>query len=498
MGSPKTWATVCGVVVVSTTVSLVILTSTTVGSSSRFFLKCGLAEGTKQNLDAVWQWREPTPEDSDKYQGHSDTTGPYVPTKFRSVLEEYGAIDLTVDGTFPANPNVDALEAECGWDPVASDFKVPGCIEKKFGFDRASAPTGRPVGPEDVHLVVPTIRDLGFLEEWRSTLEGYDFIFVQDGDPHKLLKIPSWVRYDLYNRRDIERILGDRSWVISSRDSAIRNFGFLVSDRKFIYTLDDDCLPTHDIDALAAHLQNLNTPSTPYFFNTLYDPYAEGADFVRGYPYSLRAGVPTAISHGLWLNAPDYDAPTQLLKVKERNNHLVTSVHTVPHRQYYPMCGMNLAFNRPLIGAAIMHGLMGDGQPWARYDDMLAGWTSKACADHLRVGVKSGMPYIRHDKASNPFTNLRKEFVGLFWQEKLLRFFQALVVDPEARDAEECYLNLAKQIRGEFGTMHPYFDRLAKAMETWVALWREAAAGKLDFTPSRSSKDPTAVAPDGG
>lgn len=38
----------------------------------------------------------------------------------------------------------------------------------------------------------------------------------------------------------------------------------------------------------------------------------EGADFVRGYPFSLREGVPTAISHGLWLNIPDYDAPTQV------------------------------------------------------------------------------------------------------------------------------------------------------------------------------------------
>jgi len=67
-----------------------------------------------------------------------------------------------------------------------------------------------------------------------------------------------------------------------------------------------------DINALEQHLQNLITPSTPYFFNTLYDPYREGADFVRGYPFSLREGVPTAISHGLWLNIPDYDAPTQV------------------------------------------------------------------------------------------------------------------------------------------------------------------------------------------
>jgi len=51
----------------------------------------------------------------------------------------------------------------------------------------------------------------------------------------------------------------------------------------------------------------------------LYDPYRDGADFVRGYPFSLREGVSTAVSHGLWLNIPDYDAPTQLVKPLERN-----------------------------------------------------------------------------------------------------------------------------------------------------------------------------------
>ena len=77
-----------------------------------------------------------------------------------------------------------------------------------------------------------------------------------------------------------------------------------------------------EINALAQHIQNVLTPSTPFFFNTLYDPYREGADFVRGYPFSLREGVPTAISHGLWLNIPDYDAPTQLVKPRERNTRL--------------------------------------------------------------------------------------------------------------------------------------------------------------------------------
>jgi reversibly glycosylated polypeptide / UDP-arabinopyranose mutase len=44
------------------------------------------------------------------------------------------------------------------------------------------------------------------------------------------------------------------------------------------------------------------------------------------------------------------------------------------------MCGMNLAFDRELIGPAMYFGLMGDGQPIGRYDDMWAGWCVKVCS----------------------------------------------------------------------------------------------------------------------
>ena len=60
-----------------------------------------------------------------------------------------------------------------------------------------------------------------------------------------------------------------------------------MSKAKYIYTVDDDCRPA-DLDVLQRHLQNLQRNSTPYFFNTLYDPYHPGTDFVRGYPYSMR------------------------------------------------------------------------------------------------------------------------------------------------------------------------------------------------------------------
>lgn len=88
------------------------------------------------------------------------------------------------------------------------------------------------------------------------------------------------------------------------------------------------------INALEQHIKNLLCPSTPFFFNTLYEPYREGADFVRGYPFSLREGVPTAVSHGLWLNIPDYDAPTQLVKPLERNTRYI---YIVPYNIVIPL-----------------------------------------------------------------------------------------------------------------------------------------------------------------
>lgn len=106
-----------------------------------------------------------------------------------------------------------------------------------------------------------------------------------------------------------------------------------------------------------------------------------------------------------------------MVKPKERNTRFVDAVMTIPKGTLYPMCGMNLAFDRELIGAAMYFGLMGEGQPIGRYDDMWAGWCTKVICDHLGVGCKTGLPYVWHSKASNPFTNLRKEYKGIFWQE---------------------------------------------------------------------------------
>lgn len=334
---------------------------------------------------------------------------------------------------------------------------------------------------EEPDIVIPTIRSLDFLEQWREFFEPYHLIVIQDGDPSRTVGVPPGFNYSLYNRTDIENTLGaDLASCISFKDSACRCFGFLVSKKKYIYTIDDDCFVANDpsgekINALEQHIRNLLTPSTPYFFNTLYDPFRQGSDFVRGYPFSLREGVPTAISHGLWLNIPDYDAPTQLVKPAERNQTYVDAVMTIPKGSLFPMCGMNLAFDREAIGAAMYFGLMGDGQPLGRYDDMWAGWCCKVICDHLGLGVKTGLPYIWHSKASNPFVNLKKEYKGIFWQEEMIPFFQDLQFPQECKEVCECYLFLAKEVKEKLSHLDDYFMKLGEGMEKWIQSWKMMA-----------------------
>lgn len=343
-------------------------------------------------------------------------------------------------------------------------------------------PSMETIKPCDVDIVIPTIRSLDFLEQWRKFFQPYHLIIVQDGDPTRTIQVPHGFDYELYNRNDVERLLGDKAWCISFRDSACRCFGWLMSKRRFVYTIDDDCFVAknpdgEDINVLEQHLRNLSTPSTPYYFNTLYDPYTPGTDFVRGYPFSLRSGVPTVVSHGLWLNIPDYDAPTQLVKPLERNTRYVHAVVTVPKGSLFPMCGMNLAFDRDLIGAAMYFGLMGEGQPLGRYDDMWAGWCTKVICDHLGLGVKTGLPYVWHSKASNPFVNLKKEYKGIFWQEDMVEFFQQVQLSKAATDAELCMLELAEKVTEKLGKVDPYFEKLAQGMVTWIELWRSQKKG---------------------
>lgn len=109
----------------------------------------------------------------------------------------------------------------------------------------SSSVPATPLLKDELDIVIPTIRNLDFLEQWRPFFQQYHLIIVQDGDPSKTIKVPEGFDYELYNRNDINRILGPKASCISFKDSACRCFGYMVSKKKYVYTIDDDCFVSY-------------------------------------------------------------------------------------------------------------------------------------------------------------------------------------------------------------------------------------------------------------
>ncbi|KAF8388529.1 hypothetical protein HHK36_027204 [Tetracentron sinense] len=339
----------------------------------------------------------------------------------------------------------------------------------------------------EVDIVIAALRsDLtSFLEEWRSVFSQFHLIIVKDPDLKEDLQIPEGFDHDVYTKSDIDRTVGPAATTLLFSGYSCRYFGYLISRKKYIVSFDDDCVLARDdkgclVDAVAQHITNLRTPATPFFFNTLYDPYRTGADFVRGYPFSLRNGVKCALSCGLWLNLADYDAPTQALKPGERNSRYVDAVLTVPLRAMMPMSGINVAFDREVVGPALFPGLRlaGEGkQRWETIEDIWCGMCAKVVCDHLGLGVKSGLPYVWRKDGGDAIASLMKEWEGVKLMEEVVPFFQSLRFPLAAVTAEDCMLEIARTVKERLGKLDPVFTRSANAMVEWVRLWKAVGSG---------------------
>ena len=82
----------------------------------------------------------------------------------------------------------------------------------------------------------------------------------------KKITIPEGYLYELYNRNDINRILGPKV--------LCRCFGFMMSKKKYNFTINDNDWVGKNpsdlkINALEQHISNMLSLSTSLFFNTL-------------------------------------------------------------------------------------------------------------------------------------------------------------------------------------------------------------------------------------
>ncbi|MFZ6035447.1 MAG: hypothetical protein ACOYUB_04895 [Patescibacteria group bacterium] len=324
----------------------------------------------------------------------------------------------------------------------------------------------------EVAVVIPTVRDMGFLKAWGNEFKDCIGIIIEDR-PKKEISAPKkhFDKVFHYSWEDIDRELGNRSWIISRKNAGIRNFGFLKAYQlgaDITVTLDDDCYPVKGQKFLETHLKNLSSSAPKDWFPTY--PHRHHYP-TRGFPYSVRNNKEVVISHGLWSDILDFDAKTHLkypgLKSPVFNQDLL---EFIPKDYFFPLCSMNLAFKTKMT--PIMYfppmGQDAEGKRWGydRFDDIWAGILSKKIIDHMGFAVVNGSPYVRHKKASNVMENLKKEAKGIMTNENLYKSVKDIKLT--GRDIKKTYL---KMVRRAAFPKEKYFSKLKEAIRIWVSLF---------------------------
>lgn len=265
-------------------------------------------------------------------------------------------------------------------------------------------------------------------------------------------------------------------WIISRGDSAIRSYGFWKAwslGADYIFTLDDDCFPV-DRDHATRHLENLK--ATPAWRSTV-----DGLR-VRGLPYSNIGTLRNVrVSMGLWLGHPDIDAIQTLASRGAPADDVLDrglTSRVMPADQYFPLCGMNLAFRRD-VACLMYFPPMGANTPYGRFDDIWGGLVLQRICRHLRYGIVCGQPLVDHRRASDPFANLVKEAPGIRENETLWELVDA--VELSGRDALACMreMGAAFMAHSSGGT---YVRRWGRAILDWCALFEPTAGAVTGAT----------------
>jgi reversibly glycosylated polypeptide/UDP-arabinopyranose mutase len=310
----------------------------------------------------------------------------------------------------------------------------------------------------EVDVVVVALQpSLSFLAPWRELLQGCHVIVVQGEDFPGVIRVPEgFENVDVYTRATMARVLGPELLrALPFTGNGSRGFGYLVARRRYVFTMEPGCVPAEDpegyvVNPVVEHVLNLKTPATPFFFNTLYDPFREWADFVRGYPFSLREGVPTAISQGAWTSSSAA--------------RYVDAVLTVPKFVLYTASGINLAFDRHLVGP-----LMFEPPELGFGGELWAGLCAKTVCDYFPWGVKTGLPYVcRSEKAAALADDARTDRFDVIAQ-----FFQATELSGNPVDVAGCYLEIAEQAKSKLSAVDPVFKEVASSMQAWIQAWNK-------------------------
>lgn len=272
-----------------------------------------------------------------------------------------------------------------------------------------------------IAVVIPTIRPESmerFLEAWDSLFAKHDVVLVvvKDGE-NPVVEVPNGGDEDgnaLVKTYTVDEIMGKFKDCIVNFNGGIRNLGFAyvakyLPEVSFIYTLDDDTLPVGD--PIQDHLDILGKEVPVSWMST-------ASEYMRGFPYQVRNEAEVVLSHGVWDNVADWDAPTQLVKGAHRKVDFPKV--PIPKGTYFPMCIMNVMFKRKML-PYMFQAPPAPELHIGRTDDIYCGILAKREIDANGWAAVTGYARIFHERESNVYKNLEEEAVTIklmetFWQ----------------------------------------------------------------------------------
>lgn len=265
-----------------------------------------------------------------------------------------------------------------------------------------------------IAVVVPTIRPESmkrFKETWQPLFDKHqaELVTVWDGEsPTVEPSNPGGMTLG------VKDIMGKHAASIVNFNGGIRNLGFAyvakyMPEVEVILTLDDDTTPIGD--PIQDHLDILAKRVPVSWFST-------ASEYMRGFPYIVRNEAEVVLSHGVWENVADWDAPTQLVMGGHREVSFPRS--PIPKGTYFPMCIMNVAFKRKMLPYMYQAPPVPEMQI-GRTDDIFCGVLAKREIDERGWAAVTGYARVWHERESNVYKNLQAEakeieLMETFWQ----------------------------------------------------------------------------------
>jgi hypothetical protein len=158
----------------------------------------------------------------------------------------------------------------------------------------------------------------------------------------------------------------------------------------------------------------------------------------------------------------------------------------MPKDQYFPLCGMNLAFHREAL-PLMYFPHMGQGSLYSRFDDIWCGLLFQQVLRPLRFSWTVGEPFVHHQRASNALENLVREAAGIrdhppMWRliEQSLEQQGRAELQAQNRGAlEQATLLAAQALAGYSGPsrLGSYVQAWGQNLLTWLQLIGVDASG---------------------